>query len=170
ICIKKSYEERCENMTLKRHRQEIYEVLTHYYAEHQNHLINKTSFILRLKTMQQLTEEKIKLHKAINKIFEVEYLRRCKTEKEISKYKKMIRTDLVAMLKSLGISVKYNELTSIRSKKMQEIINKNMIEYDIKHIRDQNYKDFRKVLNDENEYLETSLYNTILYIINCITI
>lgn len=148
---------------LARHKQEIYEVVSIFYNDQK---INKTSFVLRLKTIGQLTNGKLKLNQAINSIFEIEHLKKCKTEKDISKYKREVRKELVEILKKLDIDVKYSELKSVRSKKYQEYIDERMKEFDEKRIKDENFKKLVKTLRENDDYLESNMFNAVLHTLN----
>src|SRR5699024_1339020 len=154
-------------LSVQRHKQEIYEVLTIYYDGKK---LGKTSFVLRLKTLKQLSEQKIKLHEAINRIFETEYFKKCKSEQDISKYKKQIRKEYVDILKKLDVDVKYNELTSTRSKKYQEYMNNKMQEFDKKRIKDENFTNLVKALRSNNLYLERDMFNAVLMTLNNMSI
>lgn len=157
-------------LQIQRHQQEVYEVTSAYYSGENKKKLSRDSFMLRYKTIIDITKRKITVRQAVNKIFDIDYFKKCRNSDDISKYKKKIRRELVEILNKLDIDVKYNKLSSTRSKKFQAFMNEKMEKYREDSLKKLNYKQFVKTLKEREIYLERNLFNAVLMVINDIRI
>lgn len=157
-------------LQIQRHQQEVYEVTSAYYSVENKKKLSRASFMLRYKTIVGITKSKITVRQAVNKIFDIDYFKKCRNSDDISKYKKKIRRELVEILNKLDIDVKYNKLSSTRSKKFQAFMNEKMEKYREDSLKKLNYKQFVKTLKEREIYLERNLFNAVLMVINDIRI